>query len=270
MKKKLLFSILLNVLLISMLLYVKRDVFLKKTEHLEISNLSENKELVKMNNSPVPDFITIDKKRNENNINVLILGNSLAIHAIAENIGWFSQNGMASSSIENDYIHVLYQKLSAKFPDKNFIFKVSNFSKYERDPSSLKQANTYVGEMVKFNPDVIVYQLGENADEKNMEPYKSMLLDLSSKFPNSKFCLTTPFFPSVTKNKVAMEIADHLHASVADLSNLTLIDKKNLAINDDYKVDKTKWKSTGIGIHPGDYGMRNIAESIYISVVSKM
>ena len=54
---------------------------------------------------------------------------------------------------------------------------------------------------------------------------------------------------------------------LVDLSHLTLLDKNNLAINEmGYQGDKTQWKVSGIGKHPGDAGMQNIADQFFITI----
>jgi hypothetical protein len=54
---------------------------------------------------------------------------------------------------------------------------------------------------------------------------------------------------------------------LADLSHLPLLDKKNYAKDEtNYPGNRSEWKNEGIGIHPGDYGMKNIAQQLFIFV----
>ncbi|HBU77496.1 MAG TPA: hypothetical protein DEF18_05285, partial [Muricauda sp.] len=78
---------------------------------------------------------------------------------------------------------------------------------------------------------------------------------------------TTPFFPSLEKNKIIQQAAIATGIHLVDLSHLTLIDPENYAKNEtDYPEEKNDWKVDGIGIHPGDKGMQNIANLLFISI----
>jgi hypothetical protein len=48
---------------------------------------------------------------------------------------------------------------------------------------------------------------------------------------------------------------------------LILLDNENYSKNENnYAGDRNIWKVDGIGLHPGDYGMRNIAQQVFIVI----
>ncbi len=61
--------------------------------------------------------------------NILFLGNSITYHDYCPSIGWYGQYGMAASSIDNDYVHILQKWFG---DDKNYMVK--NIADFEREP----------------------------------------------------------------------------------------------------------------------------------------
>jgi hypothetical protein len=115
--------------------------------------------------------------------------------------------------------------------------------------------------------------LGENVSFNEVNTpslFETKYIELINCFKSDTHHLvicTTPFFPSQEKNEIIGRVALATHSYLADLSHLPLIDKQNCAKDEmNYTGDKTLWKVTGIGIHPGDYGMRNIAMEIFIII----
>ena len=54
---------------------------------------------------------------------------------------------------------------------------------------------------------------------------------------------------------------------LVDLSHLPLLESENYAKDEKkYPGDKSVWKVNGIGNHPGDFGMKNIANQIFIII----
>ena len=63
------------------------------------------------------------------------------------------------------------------------------------------------------------------------------------------------------------QVALETKSYVADLSHLPLLESQNYAKDEaNYAGDKSVWKVSGIGIHPGDYGMKNIAQQLFIII----
>lgn len=58
---------------------------------------------------------------------------------------------------------------------------------------------------------------------------------------------------------------------MVDLSHLPLLEDENYAKNEkNYLGDKSLWTVPGIGIHPGDVGMENIATQLFITINAAM
>lgn len=237
-----------------------------KSEPVDSNNTQSN--LSVMNNVSHPIYEDFVVGSSLIPFKVLLFGNSLSTHGVVETIGWMHKSGMAATAIEKDYVHLLLAQLSTILPNNKIIFRVSNFAEFERNPTSLQQ-NT-IDSFVQFKPDIVLFQLGENVSEEDLHIFKGKYIELINSFKKenevSTLC-TTPFFPSLKKNNIVDSVAVMTKSFLVDLSHISLLDNTSRAENEvDYRGDKTIWKVNGIGIHPGDKGMKNIADQLFIII----
>ncbi|WP_052184179.1 SGNH/GDSL hydrolase family protein [Psychroserpens sp. Hel_I_66] len=202
---------------------------------------------------------------------ILVIGNSITNHGISETIGWTHESGMAASNIRNDYVHIILKKTTDLMPERKVSMRIAGGASFERnfDTFNYKKMDSLKG----YKPDVIIFQLGENVSFDSIktpilfeQKYIKLINYVKANNKPIVVC-TTPFFPSLEKNKVINNVALKTNSFIADLSHLVLLEKENYSKNElDYPGDKSKWKSGGIGIHPGDYGMENIALQIMVII----
>jgi len=222
-----------------------------------------------MNRISNPSFIDLSSNRTGKTFKLLVIGNSLTRHGIAENIGWTHVSGMAATKMENDFVHLLFAKTENLLPNRKIQLRITNFADFERNYSTFDLGA--IDSLVNFKADAIVFQLGENVSfsQTNTPPlFEKKYTDLINRFKISSqpiVICTTPFFPSPEKNQIIERVALNTKSFVADLSHLPLLDKENYAKDEtNYAGNRNEWTNAGIGIHPGDYGMRNIAQQLFI------
>lgn len=272
--KKLSISIIINcfLLIVSVTLLIRGDYHHKLYAKLELfsKNSVSDEQLLSMNNEKTVSFIDYSQGEGDETINFVIIGNSLATHPISEKIGWNHVSGMAASSIDKDYVHILLNAVHKKNPKAKINFRVANFADFERNPSAFQR--NLVDSLVSFNPQIVIFQLGENANKKeDYEIFKNKYIELVELFKqhdnSTKTICTTPFFPSLEKNNLIEAVSIATESYMVDLSSLVLLDDKNYVRNEkNYIGDKSSWKDDGIGIHPGDIGMKNIANRLLIPI----
>lgn len=196
----------------------------------------------------------------DSTITCLFLGNSLTYHAVIDEEPAEGKRGLTATSIENDYVHVLLKMISErhnvkiKYSILNIIQFERTFTKYSFEMGKLSLAEN-------IQPDYLFVQIGENVAKEDIidsKKYEDEYTKLLALFPNSKRIITIPFWPDKEKEYATTRIATMSNSFLVDISHLgDGTDEKNFSSS--YK----KYKKPGVGSHPGDYGMANIAECIY-------
>lgn len=201
---------------------------------------------------------------------ILIIGNSLTYHYASDSIGWNHSSGMAASNLKNDFAHLLFEKTEKLLPKLKIAMRVINLAVFERN---FLTYNFKLLDKLVNRPDLIIFQLGENVvfDKTNtQQKFEDKYVELIKYIKKGKrpiVICTTPFFPSLEKNNIINKVAYRCNSYVADLSQLTLLNKNNYAYSDkEYSVNRNKWKAKGIEMHPGNLGMANIAQQIFVII----
>ena len=200
-------------------------------------------------------FVSFENIENSG-IKILILGNSITRHGILHEIGWHNDWGMAASAKEKDYVHILMKKVCEKSPDASFCigqvaqweWEYKNGSKVYKDYRSARD----------FGADIIVCRFIENVKRDDFEAdiYKKELDNLLRFFDpenKSKVILTSGFWHHLG-DKAIEEYAKENNLPFIYLGDLE-DDKSNMAIG--------LFEHDGVAHHPGDNGMRNIADRIF-------
>lgn len=270
LKAVLIFSLVINVILIGYVGYTKRTGIKKRISVLlKSETVVEDSQLQAMNNVFIPSFVDTCNNKTGEIFKILVIGNSLSMHGVAKDIGWNHFSGMAATSIERDYVHLLYKKIENKLPNRKLCLRISGFANFERNLAEFNPES--LDSLINYQPDLVIFQLGENVRIQGNELlFKEKYIELINSFKqngNPMTICTTPFFPSLPKNEIVEKVALSTNSYLVDLSHLPLLNTENYAkVEKNYLGDKSVWKVGGIGIHPGDIGMKNIAEQIFITV----
>lgn len=198
--------------------------------------------------------------KDDNDLKVLIVGNSITRHGPSAQIGWEHDYGMAASSQEKDYVHVLYNKLCIAGYKPYFMVRQASF--WERNYFKDDVLDSYTDE-TKFNADVLVFRLGENVADVTQDNYDGFVgaLDKYVNYittDNTKRIFTTCFWQ--------YNIVDNAIKQVAQ-DNGKVVTLGDLGANDEMRATGLFWHS-GVAGHPGDKGMENIAERICNAICS--
>lgn len=178
---------------------------------------------------------------------LLVVGNSLGRHGPAPSIGWNADNGMAASSQEHDYAHLLLKKLNLATGKEHrlFITRVVDESNIGSLPAELpKQA------------DAIVLQIGDNYKQKldraeAMRRYRALVTGLKKAYPSAAIVCASPW-------KCA---GGDFMQEVAQAENVPFANIKPLGGKPG--MDGIGYSSWAVNWHPGDRGMEAIADTIW-------
>lgn len=196
----------------------------------------------------------------DSTITCLFLGNSLTYHAVINEEPAEGKRGLTSTSVDKDYVHVLLKTISEEH-NVNIKYSILNIAEFERTFTKYSFEMGKLALAENKQPDYLFVQIGENVAEEDIldsKKYEMEYVKLLSLFPNSKRIISIPFWPSKEKEYATTRIATMSNSFLVDISHLgDGTDKKNFSSS--YK----DYKMPGVGSHPGDYGMANIAECFY-------
>ena len=192
---------------------------------------------------------------NGEGLRVLFVGNSVTLHGPSEAIGWFGDWGMAASAKEKDYVHLLEEYIKTK--DANASFCICNAADWERCYKNPEETFAIFESARVFDADVIIVKLCGNSPHT----------DFDANLFKVNFEKLIAFFNPSDKAKivVATEFVHHpaeetliVYAKEKDLPLCYLSD---IADHDEYKAIGL-FEHGGVAGHPGDRGMREIADRI--------
>lgn len=192
---------------------------------------------------------------------LLILGNSITRHGPNPGIGWDADWGMAASDIDHDYVHLLQSYLEAD--GKNVLTMVRSASVWERDHAKENHLDDY-GEEHEFAADLILVRIAENVPKtSDMELYGVRLRELLAYVnpKNAPIVFTSTVWDSEVRNAVTRAVAAEMGMPFVDLTEIGRRDDL-MAIG--------LFEHKGVAMHPGDAGMRYIADSVYPEIKSRL
>ena len=207
---------------------------------------------------PVPMIGTLPAAK------VLFLGNSITLHGPAPEIGWTGNWGMAASSVEKDYVSLLTAELarvSGTIPRT----MVRNVADFERGYDTYDASLALKAEL-EFRANIVIVAIGENVSEpatqearKQLAEALARLLITLKKHGQPAVFVRSCFWPSAVKDEILRMASAEADASFVDISDLGR-DESNAARSE------RKIAHTGVGGHPGDKGMRAIADAVFAAI----
>ncbi len=213
----------------------------------------------------IPDeHLTDVKEASDAQISILCVGNSILNHGPSESIGWSGSWGMAASSADRDYYHLLQSKVAdAGYTHVSWssvgvaTFERAIDKRLDYDYAS-EIASQLAPSVDKAKPDVVIFQIGENVNQAHTtDSYENALTRLAAYCkkvnPDVEVIFCKPFWGGSSKCAGAQNAALHLKYTYADLSRFNTDENKAIGL----------FEHSGVAIHPGDKGMENIADEIF-------
>ena len=194
--------------------------------------------------------------REDADLKIAFLGNSITRHGKAENLGWYGDWGMAASCRENDYVHILVNRLERD--GKRVSYCVANLSEWERTRDFALLEKRYA-DVRKFKADIVIVRLGENAGlAENIDLFKPCYKQMVNYFAGASTVIVTDLFWEY-------EPFDSFVQSFAKEKGYGFVKIHDLG-NDDGMKAVGKFEHSSVAAHPGDKGMAEIAERIYKAI----
>jgi hypothetical protein len=201
---------------------------------------------------------------------LLVIGNSLALHTPYQAIGWSGNWGMAASDADHDYAHVLQKLLQSK-QNTSVDLIVKNKAKYERSFWQPDESDITADIKPEISQaDIIVIQLSDNVSESDYttydfpKQYANLIKTVSSASKSSaKLVCVGPWWGNAKKEAAikdaCQQVKNSKYVKISDIGQAPL--SKASA--------ERSIENKGVASHPGDQGMKKIAERIYSNLSGK-
>lgn len=184
---------------------------------------------------------------------VLIIGNSIVRHGPAPQIGWQGDWGMAASTRDSDFVHLLTRAIQAKDTAVSVRsgLVIGFEGGFEQYPFAKLDSFT--------TPDMLIVRLSENVDDskaadgKFMRYYDSMIHYIDPKNHAVKVIVNGIWNKPVVNELLKKYATEHHYIFVRN--DDLLADSTNLA--------RGLFTNEGVAAHPSDKGMRLIKERIW-------
>lgn len=195
--------------------------------------------------------------------NYLAIGNSLTIHGTGSY--WWNEVGMAASDIDHDYFHIVSSFLKTVNP--KFMSIPYNFSVWETLSHDRDETLCYLDHYLDTKLNLITVQLGENVSDFTTyeEDFESLLGYLKEKAPKARILVIGDFWSKNNRNDLKIKAIESIGAEYVSLDGIT--DNKDYCCGLGTVVYDSEGKEhivehSGVANHPGDKGMRAIADRI--------
>ena len=185
----------------------------------------------------------------------MFVGNSITRHGVLPEIGWYGDYGMAASSIEKDYVHIVMNYIKRDNPDATFC--ICQCSEWERQ---YQQGDYVLDEFCDardFGADIIIVRFVKNCPFEEFDAdifkqeYGKLVFYLN---PNgkAKMIITTGFW---------RHTADEQIREYAKEQGYPLVELGDLGDDDETKAIGL-FAHSGVANHLGDKGMQAMGDRI--------
>lgn len=191
---------------------------------------------------------------------LLFVGNSITLHGPSEKVGWTGNWGMAASAAEKDYVHLVVDAV-AKRRGSPPEYRVVNVADFERDFEKYDLATKLKDELA-FEPDTVIVAIGENVPALKTEEAKTKfkestvrLLTMLKGKGSTALYVRSCFWADATKDALLKEACATAGGVFVDIGTLGK-DEGN------YARSEREIAHAGVARHPGDKGMKAIADAL--------
>lgn len=195
---------------------------------------------------------------------VLFLGNSITKHGPKADLDWHGNWGMAATAEAKDYVHLITEGLTQKQGKAPEIL-INNIADFERTHATY-DVEAKLAASAEFQAGLIILAIGENVPalktEEAKAAFKTALSKLLAKLKGSQkptIIVRSCFWANATKDAILKQCCDEAGGVFVDISALSK-DESN------YARSERPYKHSGVAYHPGDKGMKAIADAILQAV----
>jgi uncharacterized protein len=198
---------------------------------------------------------------------ILFLGNSITLHGPKADIGWTGNWGMAASSEERDYVHLVASALARHTGSAPKIM-VRNIADFERNYASY-DVDGEMKEFFAFDPDLVVLAIGENVPALSTADAQARFKAGVMKILKGLLARRHPlvvvrscFWADPAKDQMLSQASREANAIFVNAGPLGR-EAANAARSE------RSFAHDGVAGHPGDKGMKALADAIVQAVLAR-
>jgi hypothetical protein len=197
---------------------------------------------------------------------VLFLGNSITLHGPKPDIGWTGNWGMAASSEDKDYVHLVTAALARHTGSAPQIL-VRNIADFERNYATY-DVDREMKDFFAFDPDLVILAIGENVPALGTEEAKTRFKTGVMSILRCALARRHPLIV-VRSSFWANEAKDEILRQACREAGGIFIDAGPLGRDPaDAASSERSFEHAGVAGHPGDKGMKALADAIVAAVLN--
>lgn len=198
---------------------------------------------------------------------ILFLGNSITLHGPKADIGWAGNWGMAASSEDKDYVHLVAQALVQHTGSTPHIM-VKNIADFERNYATY-DVEAQMADFFAFDPDLLVLAIGENVPQLESRDAKAQfrsgvmkILKCALAKRHPLVVVRSPFWADPAKDEVLSQVCQEAGVIFVNAGSIGA-EASNSARSE------RSFSHNGVASHPGDRGMKAIADIVVQAVLQR-
>lgn len=197
-------------------------------------------------------------------LRVAVVGNSLAWSPPQDQFGWTRSNGMAATSLENDYAHDLCRAIASKQAQTVALLVVQAWAAERAITMRTQIDPAYYDIVSRFDPHLLVVQFSDNVRGEGAvdfsakyEAFVGIVADNDAGAEAPALVCVGPWYTFVARYGDVVKPVCERHGGAY------------VPIVDIYQAGNARASSfdseinSGVGDHPNDLGMAEIASRIY-------
>lgn len=195
--------------------------------------------------------------------NYVAIGNSITKHVI--NDYWWNEIGMAATSQDKDYVHLISSYLEDLHGE--VCMNAVNFSVWEMQVADRAETYQILDYYLDERLDLVTIQLGENVND--IVTYEELINYIHKHAPHAQIIVIDDFWSGDDKSTLKKKAANNTGADFVSLSLIKGSPEYQCGIGAtvyDSEGREHIVQHDGVAAHPGDKGMKYIADAV-ISVI---
>lgn len=221
------------------------------------------------NNPDIPEFSK--KAKSKGVYSYLAIGNSITLHGITD--FWWGNWGMAASKEENDYYHRVVAGLKYKYGEK-INTECVNYYLWEVMSNDRSETYNLIDPYLVEGIDLISVQLSDNVSDLTTfeTDFSALLKHIREKCGDDVQIIVIDDFWSEEKSAIKRTVCEKLSVPFIALTDIRGIEGHTAGMGTLVEgADGTEHRIEHLGVanHPGDEGMKVIAEKILEQVFNQ-